>query len=54
MIKLDLQALGESVLRRALEELQVWGLERKFVTFQHTSTAGTRYSFLYECTLGQA
>ena len=37
-----LQALGESVIRRALEELQVWGLEKRFVMYTYNSTAGTR------------
>ena len=37
-----LQALGESVLRKALEELQVWGLERRFTLYTYSSTAGTK------------
>ena len=41
-IDLLLQALGESVLRRALEEVQVWGLEKRFVMYTYSSTAGTR------------
>ncbi len=37
-----LQALGESVIRKALEELQVWGLERRFTLYSYSSTAGTK------------
>lgn len=42
MYELPLQALGESVLRKALEELQVWGLERRFTLYKYTSVAGTK------------
>ena len=37
-----LQALGESVLRKALDELQVWVLERRFTLHSYSSTAGTK------------
>ena len=37
-----MQALGESVIRKALEELQVWGLERRFTLHTYSSTAGTK------------
>jgi len=36
------QALGESVIRKALEELQVWGLDRRFTLYSYSSTAGTK------------
>ncbi|KAL3130926.1 hypothetical protein ABBQ38_000251 [Trebouxia sp. C0009 RCD-2024] len=39
---LNAQALGESVIRKALEELQVWGLECRFSLYQYSSTAGTK------------
>ncbi|DBA90074.1 TPA: hypothetical protein ACH3X2_004335 [Trebouxia sp. C0005] len=39
---LNAQALGESVIRKALEELQVWGLERRFTLYSYSSTAGTK------------
>lgn len=39
---MHLQALGESVIRKALEELQVWGLECRFSLYQYSSTAGTK------------
>ena len=41
-LHMHLQALGESVIRKALEELQIWGLERRFTLYQYTSTADTR------------
>ena len=36
------QAVGESAIRKALEELQIWGLERRFTLYQYSSTAGTK------------
>lgn len=41
-LPIHLQALGESVIRKALEELQVWGLERRFTLYQYSSTAGSK------------
>ena len=39
-----MQAAGEAVLRSALQELQVWGLERKFALITYTPVAGdSRY-----------
>ena len=40
-----MQAAGEAVLRSALQELQVWGLERKFALITYTPVAGdSRYN----------
>lgn len=41
---MHVQALGESVIRKALEELQVWGLERRFTLYKFSSTAGTGWA----------
>ena len=38
--ELDSQAQGESVLRKALDELNVWGYDRSFTLTEHVSTAG--------------
>ena len=37
---MSIQAAGEAVLRSALQELQVWGLERKFALITYTPVAG--------------
>ena len=43
--ELDAQAQSEGIIRKALEELEMWGFQRKFALTQATDSSGRQACF---------
>jgi dynein heavy chain 2, cytosolic len=52
--ELDAQAQSEGIIRKALEELETWGYQRKFALTQSTDSSGREVSlFISPCPIAQ-